>query len=61
MDVSGQLYIPAALHPGEGLRYPLNTNLDGSQSRSGPLWEEKYFLALKDSIIDSVILCLTAC
>ena len=51
MDVSGQLYIPAALHPGECPRYPLNRNLGGSQSRSGPFWEEKCFLALKDSVI----------
>ena len=56
MDVGGQLYIPAALHPGEGPRYPLNRNLGSSQSRSGPLWEETYFMSLKDSKIASVIL-----
>jgi hypothetical protein len=35
MEVSGQLYAPAALPPGKHPRYILDRRLDGSQSRSG--------------------------
>jgi hypothetical protein len=41
MEVSGQFDVPAALHPGEDPRYPLDRRLDGLQSRSGHHGEKK--------------------
>jgi hypothetical protein len=41
MEMSGQLYAPAALLPGKDPRYPLGRRLDGPQSRSGHGVEEK--------------------
>jgi hypothetical protein len=35
MEVSGQLHAPAALPQGKSPRYPLDSGLDGPQSRSG--------------------------
>jgi hypothetical protein len=46
MEVSGQPQAPTALPTGIGPRYPLDTRLDGSQSRSGHCGEEKNFLPL---------------
>jgi hypothetical protein len=41
MEVIGQLYVPAALHPGKDPWYPLDRRLSGSQSRSRRGGEEK--------------------
>jgi hypothetical protein len=41
MEVSGQLYDPAALPPGKEPLLPLDRRLDGPQSRSGRGGEEK--------------------
>jgi hypothetical protein len=42
MEVSGQLYAPAALPPGKIPRYPLDRRLGGPQSGYGRGSEEKY-------------------
>jgi len=41
MDVSGEFDAPVALSPGRSTRYPSDTRLGGSQSRSGRGGEEK--------------------
>jgi hypothetical protein len=41
MEVSGQLYAPAALPPGKRSCYVLDRRLGGPQSRSGRGGEEK--------------------
>jgi hypothetical protein len=41
MEVSSQLYSPAALLPGKEPRYPLDRRLGGPQSRSGHGGQEK--------------------
>jgi hypothetical protein len=41
MEVSGQLYNPAALPPGKSPWYPLDRKLGGPQSRSGLAGEEE--------------------
>jgi hypothetical protein len=41
MDVSDQLYYPAALPPGKRCRYQLDRKLGGPQNRSGQGAEEK--------------------
>jgi hypothetical protein len=46
MEVSGQLYALATLHPYQIPEYPLNRRLDGPQSWSQHLEEEKNLLPL---------------
>jgi len=41
MEVSGQLHAPAALPLGESTWYPWDRRLDGHQSSSGHVGEEK--------------------
>jgi hypothetical protein len=41
MEVSGQLYAPAALPRGKSPRYPLHRRLGGAKSRYGRRGEEK--------------------
>jgi hypothetical protein len=43
LEVSGQLYAPAALPPGKSPRYPLNTRLGAPQSRSGRRGDDKIY------------------
>jgi hypothetical protein len=46
MEVSGELYAPAASSPGEELPIPVFRRLGEHQSRSGQGGEEKYSPAL---------------
>jgi hypothetical protein len=43
MGVSGQLYPPAALAPGQTPGYLLNRRLGGSRGHSGRFWDGKIF------------------
>ena len=43
MGVSGQLYAPAALTPGQTHGYRLNRRLGVSRGQSGRFWMEKPF------------------
>jgi hypothetical protein len=50
MQVSGQLYVQAALPHGNRHQYPLDRRLGGSQSRSWRCGEEKSLAPCRDSI-----------
>jgi hypothetical protein len=43
MEMSDQLYDPAALSPGKSPRYPSDRSLGGTQNRAGRRGEEKIF------------------
>jgi hypothetical protein len=46
LEVSGQVYAPAALPPSKSPRYPLDGRLGGPQSLSGRRRERKFFTLL---------------
>jgi hypothetical protein len=45
MEMSGQIHAPQALASEKGRRYTLNSKVNGSESRSGLLKNEKNLLA----------------